>query len=234
MRNQSSMPKRMKSPAVHQTSCALTNLPAEIQNKIYKLVVVDSEDIHIPADHPHEPQEPALLRTCQQIRNVAAPIYYGANVFETYNSVSIFGFLRLMRKQGTLLKVRSIRLHDDAKAAHHENDHESMNEYGYKYNNCWLSDDSTGPSDRSSVICVPKSLARITRILGHLSREFTEAGMQGTVVRVQMAVWKKKEGALRYHEHDHTLSEWAWVAEADLVQYRTVANDMGRQITVRV
>ena len=87
--------------------CRLLKLPAEIRNLIYGLVLVQDEAINLhkvlkrqerPCDlisawrHTvkgiyHNLQamvkQPPLTKTCQQIRNEALPIFYGANTFAT-------------------------------------------------------------------------------------------------------------------------------------------------------
>ena len=49
---------------------------------IYHLALSDPTQRSIIVDPHRPPQEPNILRICQQIRNEALPIYYGTNAFQ--------------------------------------------------------------------------------------------------------------------------------------------------------
>ncbi|KAK1063095.1 hypothetical protein LTR12_017342 [Friedmanniomyces endolithicus] len=65
-------------PAILQTSRLLT-LPAEIRNSIYDLILVREGRKRVLA--PALPYDPALLRTCRQIRQEAQGIFLHQNTF---------------------------------------------------------------------------------------------------------------------------------------------------------
>lgn len=59
-------------------------LPAELRNKIYELVLVRDEPIVLAkykpkAEDPRLPLEPALLAVCRIFRNDALAMFWGAN-----------------------------------------------------------------------------------------------------------------------------------------------------------
>ena len=54
--------------------CLLLDLPPELRNSIYRYVTVSHQALL-------RPQQPALIRTSQQIRQEARPIFYGENSF---------------------------------------------------------------------------------------------------------------------------------------------------------
>lgn len=67
--------------------CHLLKLPAELRNYIYELAIVQPSGIVIgpwrklpPSKEPQK--QPALTRTCRQVRSEALPIFYGKNVLE--------------------------------------------------------------------------------------------------------------------------------------------------------
>ncbi|KAK3713460.1 hypothetical protein LTR37_008418 [Vermiconidia calcicola] len=60
----------------------LQKLPAELRNRIYELALPRSEVVHAAYRSAEyvEPRvkQPALTRTCKQIRAEALPLFYGA------------------------------------------------------------------------------------------------------------------------------------------------------------
>lgn len=62
---------------------SLLGLPGEIRNKIYRHALVVHDTSHQPGSDLLDPipEQPALLRTCEQIRSEAASIYYAENQF---------------------------------------------------------------------------------------------------------------------------------------------------------
>ncbi|KAK4610581.1 hypothetical protein CLAFUW4_14138 [Fulvia fulva] len=69
----------------------LLSLPAELRNKIYRLVLVEDSEIIIPPWGPL-PAPPGLLATNTQIRNEASSIYFQENNFHfvIYESNAVF------------------------------------------------------------------------------------------------------------------------------------------------
>ncbi|KAK4546785.1 hypothetical protein LTR36_001517 [Oleoguttula mirabilis] len=61
------------------TVCHLL-LAAELRNRIYELAVSDQTFIRMP-----DARQPALTRTCRQIRNESLPLYYECNTFRIYD-----------------------------------------------------------------------------------------------------------------------------------------------------
>lgn len=62
----------------------LMRLPPELRNRIYDLVVIESQPITISIRKrrfgtPMRP--PALLHNCRQLRAEASPVYYSSNIF---------------------------------------------------------------------------------------------------------------------------------------------------------
>ncbi|KAK4549861.1 hypothetical protein LTR36_005162 [Oleoguttula mirabilis] len=70
----------MLGSSVESERCALLSLPPELRNRIYRFVLVESDDIHVAATGPL-PVEPGFLRTCSQVRNESSAIYYKKNKF---------------------------------------------------------------------------------------------------------------------------------------------------------
>ncbi len=77
-------------PGFKQSS-RLLDLPPEIKNMIYEMVVIEDE-IKVTEDTGWvalPQQEPAMLKVCQQIRDEATPVFYGANIFRSSNVVTL-------------------------------------------------------------------------------------------------------------------------------------------------
>ncbi|CAK3936123.1 Hypothetical predicted protein [Lecanosticta acicola] len=64
-----------------EPTCRLLNLPAELRNEIYELVLVSSGRIELTTTRPKSLREPAFLAISRQIRTEATAIYYGSNTF---------------------------------------------------------------------------------------------------------------------------------------------------------
>ena len=58
-----------------ETACLLLDIPAELRNRIYDLVLNTQPSDMIEVDDRHF-QEPNLLQTCRQIRQEASPIFH--------------------------------------------------------------------------------------------------------------------------------------------------------------
>ena len=69
-----------KSPFQPQPYAGFLDLPPELRNRIYELVLIHPYQIRIK-DGQTPGKRRALLGVCQQIYEEAGPIYYGANVF---------------------------------------------------------------------------------------------------------------------------------------------------------
>ncbi|KAK0301115.1 hypothetical protein LTS00_000264 [Friedmanniomyces endolithicus] len=85
-----------------QTSCLLLGLPPELRNHIYEYLLLGGEDeapVHVTDCLSEERglppiilqagseelwQPPAILQTCQQIRDEATPVYYTTNTFDVF------------------------------------------------------------------------------------------------------------------------------------------------------
>lgn len=71
-------------------SCRLVALPAELRNRIYRLVLVLEDPILVTnigfKTSEHDAQEPfgelPLLRTCRHVHHEALAVFYGGNIFE--------------------------------------------------------------------------------------------------------------------------------------------------------
>lgn len=91
---QPNKPKRSRRPR-QRKSCHLLNLPGELRNHIYEMVVVEPDRVEITSEGPGEPP---LLRTCRQIRREAGSLYYRSNIFafclEAYNGADFVPFIR--------------------------------------------------------------------------------------------------------------------------------------------
>lgn len=93
----------------------LLNLPAELRNRIYELTLVKGEPVKIlqillpqqssvrrshtartmmqmKAENKDLAREPALLHTCQQVRNEATAIYYGGNTFYVRDKATLLNW----------------------------------------------------------------------------------------------------------------------------------------------
>ena len=95
-------PNKAKGPRLSEQNSKLLQLPAELRNRIYELVLVSAQSVllgekpehllwPIPNNHPR-----ALLCTCCQVQFEGAPIYYSENVFAT----SFLGLKDWLRKIG--------------------------------------------------------------------------------------------------------------------------------------
>lgn len=62
-----------------QDSPLTRKLPAELRNRIYRLVLVQPYGIDV--SRIRAPNEPALLATCSQVREEALAVYYSENIF---------------------------------------------------------------------------------------------------------------------------------------------------------
>ncbi|KAK5127463.1 hypothetical protein LTR85_006802 [Meristemomyces frigidus] len=67
-------------PSTDSAKGTLLSLPPEMRNRVYRAALIDNSEIVILPKGPL-PDEPALLRTCSQIRNEATSIYYKENRF---------------------------------------------------------------------------------------------------------------------------------------------------------
>jgi hypothetical protein len=95
-------------PRASQNSLLL-NLPPELRNRIYELVLVSHDLIEVDSNHANYEvednleedkstiKEPPLLRTCQIIRNEATPLYYSSNAFSCHYNCSSNAFPILIR-----------------------------------------------------------------------------------------------------------------------------------------
>ncbi|KAK3063925.1 hypothetical protein LTS18_011639 [Coniosporium uncinatum] len=61
---------------------SLFDLPAELRNHIYRYALTESHELVISDSAP--PQQPALTRTCRQIRTEALGIFYLNNGFRCH------------------------------------------------------------------------------------------------------------------------------------------------------
>ncbi|KAK4622091.1 hypothetical protein CLAFUW4_06607 [Fulvia fulva] len=60
-----------RTPPAPSKQCHLLELPAELRNRIYELVVADHTSIH----------QPNLMRTCRQTRGEALSLFYSTHIF---------------------------------------------------------------------------------------------------------------------------------------------------------
>lgn len=58
--------------------CKLLSMPAEMRNRIYRLALLDPQEISVSAAGV---PEPGFMRACKQIRQETFAIYYGENEF---------------------------------------------------------------------------------------------------------------------------------------------------------
>lgn len=65
-------------PSQSHDRLSLLRLPAELRNRVWELALIDTHPIVVDQSNY---RQPALLRTCSQIRNEAAAIYYEQNTF---------------------------------------------------------------------------------------------------------------------------------------------------------
>ena len=75
-------------PRATQDSAPLS-LPPEIRNRIYEPLVIHGIVIlqrarSVRRKRSKKPLEPAIIRTCHQMREEAAPMHYGANLFKNF------------------------------------------------------------------------------------------------------------------------------------------------------
>jgi hypothetical protein len=61
------------------TYCALLELPAEMRNKIYRYALINENCTTLTDSNCNQP---ALLRTCRQIRTEASILFYSQNKFQ--------------------------------------------------------------------------------------------------------------------------------------------------------
>ena len=67
--------------ALDQSSSPLMRLPAELRLRIYDYALTEDTYVMLLNDEGAKTGQPALLRTCRQIRNEALDLYYSSNVF---------------------------------------------------------------------------------------------------------------------------------------------------------
>ena len=91
-----------------QNGCRLLNLPAELRNRIYELVLQDSRNFNIRPWHSNSYKYPALLRTCQQIAGEAGSIFFQQTTF--YVAAGDCIWLRALspRNRSLIRKIRPI------------------------------------------------------------------------------------------------------------------------------
>lgn len=65
-----------------QTATSFLDLPAELRNVIYRMVLPEEAEIDVSA--LSRPKEPGLLAACRQIRDEGLDVYYGENQFVYY------------------------------------------------------------------------------------------------------------------------------------------------------
>lgn len=73
-------PSSVATPA--NSSCRLLSLPGELRNRIYSFALVGTKNIEIDAAR-WSTHQPALLKTCKQIRSEALPLLYVNNKIST-------------------------------------------------------------------------------------------------------------------------------------------------------
>lgn len=102
-------PKSFRRPR-QRKGCHLLNLPGELRNQIFDFAVVEPSAIRVTSKGL---DQPALLKTCRQIRREAGTIYYGSNEFdiclERYNGAAFVPFARQARRFDTRYQEQSIR-----------------------------------------------------------------------------------------------------------------------------
>ena len=70
-----------------QHPCSLTQLPAELRNKIYRYALVAANKVFQLTSL----RQPALLAACRQIRSEATPIFFAENTFDLHVRVGVYG-----------------------------------------------------------------------------------------------------------------------------------------------
>ncbi|KXT08207.1 hypothetical protein AC579_3314 [Pseudocercospora musae] len=82
---------------------SLTNLPGELKNRIYRLVLLRSHDDDINVTAPNY-RRPSLLEVSRAIRNETIPIYYYENSFAIhlpdYSPALLMRWVRSLRRMG--------------------------------------------------------------------------------------------------------------------------------------
>ena len=106
----------------------LLDLPPELRNRIYCLVLVKGSEISIQTKikQIEESEACALLRTCRQVYREAVSTYYSFNIFKLYHTSNFFPQLRgwfqsigeenlrqiqFMRLQGSIHRVEDCASH---------------------------------------------------------------------------------------------------------------------------
>jgi hypothetical protein len=100
----------------------LLNLPPELRNRIYELVLIGDDLVEVGTDvvvrryaEGEESRavikEPPLLRTCHTIRNDATQLYYSSNKFTTDNIHKLINWIRGLTagKRAMLKDIRTPR-----------------------------------------------------------------------------------------------------------------------------
>ncbi|KAF7193552.1 hypothetical protein HII31_05127 [Pseudocercospora fuligena] len=84
-------------------SPSLTNLPGELKNRIYRLVLLQSRDDDINVTAPNY-RRPSLLEVSRAIRNETIPIYYYENSFAIhlpdYSPALLMRWIRTLKRIG--------------------------------------------------------------------------------------------------------------------------------------
>jgi hypothetical protein len=81
-------------------NCQLLSLPPELRNRIYEMVLVQSQTVMVA---PAGISEPALLSTAKQVRNEAIQIYYGQNIFHiTIDNLNPYPLVRWKERRKAL------------------------------------------------------------------------------------------------------------------------------------
>lgn len=94
------------------SDCHLLNLPGELRNRIYRYVILDDDEIEVTSKGPGEP---ALLRTCTEIRQESIGLYYCENEFdlriEHWNGLALLPFMMQYAKYGRSHQTTPCRLY---------------------------------------------------------------------------------------------------------------------------
>lgn len=92
----------------HQTKSRFLGLPSELRNVVYHHVLSAHDHfVRIQATRPLV-KEPALIRTCKQIRNDAMPIFYGTKTFLSPSSSNLVHFFQRFDRRRLSL-IRNLR-----------------------------------------------------------------------------------------------------------------------------